>query len=88
MNLDQTPSKFVPGSKATLAKIGSTTVPIAGFTKKKAMTLTLVSALNGAFLSIQAIYEGKTTGYFPRVKFSESFCLSFSKKYWAMRRRV
>ena len=34
-------SKFVPGSKATQAKIGSTTVPIAGST---ALTLTFVTA--------------------------------------------
>ena len=82
MNLDQTPSKFVPGSKATQAKIGTTTVPIVGSTDKKAITLTFVIALNGAFLPIQEFYEGKTTRYIPRVKFPESFCLSFNEKQW------
>ena len=56
MNLDHTPSKFVPGSKATQAKIGSTTLSIAGATEKKAITLTFVIALNGAFLPIQETY--------------------------------
>ena len=69
MNLDQTPSKFVPGSKATQTKIRSITVPIAGSTEKKSITLAFVTALNGVFLPIQAIYEGKTTRYLPRVKF-------------------
>ena len=63
MNLDKTPSNIVPGSKATQAKIDSTTVPTACSTKKKAITLTFATALNGAFLPIQAIYEGKTTRY-------------------------
>ena len=73
MNLDQTPSKFLAGSKTTQAKIGSTTVSIAGSTEKKAITLTF---------AIQAIYEGKTTRCLPRVKFSESFCLTFNEKHW------
>ena len=81
-NLDQTPSKFVPDGKATQAKIGSTTVPIASSTEKKVITLTLVIALNGAFLPIQEIYEGKTTRFLPRVKFPEYFCLSFNEKQW------
>ena len=82
MNLDQTPSKFVPGSKFAQAKIGSTTVPIAGSTEKKVIILTFVIALNGTFLPIQAIYKGKTTRCLPGVKFLESFCLSFNEKHW------
>ena len=35
MNVDQRPSKFVPGSKATQTKLGYTTVPIAGSPRKK-----------------------------------------------------
>ena len=78
MNLDQTPSKFVLGSKATQAKIRSTTVPIAGSTEKKAITVTFLICLNGAFLPTRAIYEGKTRRCVPRVKIPESFCLSFN----------
>ena len=63
MNLDKTRSNIVPGNKATPAKIGSTTVPTVCSTEKKAVTLTFATALNGAFLPIQAIYEGKTTRY-------------------------
>ena len=80
MNLDQTSSKFVPGSKSVQAKIGSTYVPIAGSTEKKAITLTFVISLKGAFLPIQVIYKGKNTRCLPGVKFLESFCLNFFKK--------
>ena len=52
MIVDQTPSKLIPGNKATQAKIGSITVPTAGSTEKKAITLTFAIALNGAFLPI------------------------------------
>ena len=52
MTVDQTPSKFIPGSKAAQAKIGSTTVPIAGYIEKKTITLTFVIALNRTFLPI------------------------------------
>ena len=38
MTVDQTPSKFILESKATQAKIGSTTVPIAGSTEKKKLS--------------------------------------------------
>ena len=86
MNLDQTPSKFVPGSKATQAKIGSTTIPIAGSTEKKDITLTFVTALDGAFLPIQVICECKTTRCLLQVKFQESFCVSFNEKPWGNER--
>ena len=82
MNLDQRPSNIVPGRKATQAKIGSTTVPTACSTEKKATTLTFAITLNRAFLPIQTIYEGKTTRHLAQVKFLEPFCLSFNEKHW------
>ena len=77
MSLDQTPAKLVPRSKTVQSKNGSTTVPIAG-----SITSTFVISLNGAFLPIQSIYEGKTTRYLPQVKFPASFCLSFNEEHW------
>ena len=79
MKLDQTHFKFVPGSKAMQAKIGSTTVSIASSTERK---VSFVIALNGPFLPIQAIYDGKKTRCLPQVKFPEAFCLSFNEKHW------
>ena len=88
MNLDQTPSKFARGCKATQAKIGSTTFPIAGSTEKKAINLTFVIALNGVFRPIQAIYEGKTTRCLPLVKFRNPSALVPMKIIGEMIRRV
>ena len=55
---------------------------VTGSNEKKAITLTFVIALNEAFLLIQAIYESKITRCLPRVKFPESFCLSFNENDW------
>ena len=88
MSVDQTPSKFIPGSKAMQAKIGSTTVPIAGSTETKTIILTFLIALNGAFVTIKAIYEGKTTGCLPRVKLPESLCLSINQKHWGNEKEI
>ena len=82
MHLDQTLSKFIPGSISPQVKIGPTTVLIAGSSEKKAVQLTFVINLNEAFFLFQAIYEGKTTRCLPRVEFPESFCLNFNEKHW------
>ena len=55
---------------------------VTGSNEKKAITLTFVIALNEAFLLIQAIYKSKTTRCLPRVKFPESFCLTFNENHW------
>ena len=59
INLDQTLTKFVPGSSHTLAKVGSTNVPVAGANDKRMITATFAVRLSGSFLPIQLIYGGK-----------------------------
>ena len=53
MHLDQTLSKFIPGSISPQVKIGPTTVLIAGSSEKKAVPLTFVINLNEAFFLFQ-----------------------------------
>ena len=65
INLDQIPSKFVPGNRSTQAAIGSETVPIASSTDKRMITLTFCTTLKGDFLSIQITYCGKASVSFP-----------------------
>ena len=60
LNLDQTPSKFVPSGNHTLAKKGSKSVSIAGSSDKRNITATFVISLEGDFLPMQLIYGGKT----------------------------
>ena len=73
VNFDQTPSKLVPGSKATLAKTNDENVPIVGMSDKRMITATFSMTLDGKFLPMQLIYGGKTSKSIPPVKFSETF---------------
>ena len=65
IDLDQTPSKFVPGCNKTLAKKGCKSVPIAGSADKRMFTATFSITLTGEFLPIQLIYGGKTKEKYP-----------------------
>ena len=59
LNLDQTPSKFVPGCNKTLAKKGSKTVSIAGSTDKRMITATFVITLSKIFSRFNSSMEAK-----------------------------
>ena len=83
LNLDQTPTKYVPTSNKTMAPKGSKTVPIKGSTDKRSITATFTITLEGHFLPIQLIYAGKTKKSLPRVKFPASFSLSANPKHYS-----
>ena len=79
LNLDQTPSKFVPGSRSTLAK--KKVQPM--------ITLTFAVTLNGTFLPMHIIYGGKTKKCLPRgVKFPSTFSLSYNPKHYSNEKKV
>ena len=89
INLDQTPTKFVPGSNSTLAKTGSTNVPIIGMSDKRMITATFAITLNGTFLPMQLIYGGKTKQSLPRgVRFPDSVSLSVNEKHYSNEKEV
>ena len=81
LNLDQAPSKFVPGCNKTLAKKGSKTVSIAGSADKRMITATFVITLSEDFLPIQLIYGGKTKKSIPAVKFPDEFHVTANLKH-------
>ena len=83
LNLDQTPSKYVPVSNKTLAQKGSSNVPIKGSSDKRMITATFTITLDGKFLPIQLIYGGKTLQSLPRVSFPSSFSLSANPKHYS-----
>ena len=60
LNSDQTPSSYVSVGKSTMARKGSTAIPIKGVTDKRAITLNFVVTLANDFLPMQVIYSGKT----------------------------
>lgn len=83
INLDQTPTKYVPGCNKTLAERGSKSVPIAGATDKRMITATFAITLDGDFLPIQLIYKGKTTKSIPPVSFPPEFLVSANEKHYS-----
>ena len=72
INLDQTPSLMVPGTKHTMALKGSKNVTIAGATDKRKITAAFAITLSGNFLPMQLICEGKTVQSLPRFPFPNS----------------
>ena len=60
LNIDQVNSKYVSMDKATMAKKGSTSVPIDSLSDKRSINITFTVTLNGIFLPMQLICGGKT----------------------------
>ena len=83
INLDQTPSKYVPGCNKTLAPKGVKNVSIAGSTDKRTITATFSITMDGQFLPIQIIYGGKTSKSIPRVSFPDRFLVSANPKHYS-----
>ena len=84
INLDQTPSKYVPGCNKTLAPKGIRSVSVAGSTDKRTITETFTITMDGKFLPMQIIYGGKTSKSIPPVFFPDSFLLSANKKHYSI----
>ena len=53
LNADQTPSSYVTVGRQTMAARGSKSVPVAGHSDKRNITLTFVVSLAGEFLPMQ-----------------------------------
>ena len=84
LNSDQTPSSYVSVGKSTMARKGSTAIPIKGVTDKRAITLNFVVTLANDFLPMQVIYSGKTKASQPRdFKFPSGFCVTQNPKHWS-----
>ena len=69
--------------KATMAKKGSTSVPIGGLIHKRSITVTFTITLNGIFLPMQLICGGKTVQSLPKFDFLEGFSLSANLKHYS-----
>ena len=67
LNLDETPSKYIPVSNKTITAKGSKNVPIKGFTYKCMITATFTITPDKHFLSMQQINAGKTKKCLQRV---------------------
>ena len=83
INQDQTPTKYVPVGRTTLAKKNTRTVPIKGSSDKRTITATFAISLQGDFLPMQLIYGGKTRKCLPRFKYPEKFSLSYNETHYS-----
>ena len=69
INLDQTPLSYVSPVKYTFNPKGAKTVLLKGINNKRHITPTSPVRMNGPFLPIQLIYEGKTRRCLPKFDF-------------------
>ena len=83
INIDQTPTKYVPVIRSSMAKRSATSVLVKGSSDKRTITATFAISFNGTFLPMQLIYRGKTTKSLPLYKFPESFFLSVNKTHYS-----
>ena len=83
INADQTPCKYVPTARYTLAEKNSKSVILAGGADKRAITATFAQTLNSEFLPMQLIYQGKTSQSFPKIEFPSGFSLSANKTHFS-----
>ena len=83
INLDQTPTKYVPVGNSTLAKKGDSNVTITGSSDKRTITATFAITMRGDFLPMQLIYGGKTKQSYPRFKFPPGFSISANPKHYS-----
>ena len=83
INADQTPLKYVPVDRCTLASRNSKNVPLAGAADKRAITATFAQTLDDSFLPMQLIYKGKTSQSFPKITLPDGFSLSANEKHFS-----
>ena len=60
INLNQTGIKLVPTGDWTMAAQGSRRIEVAGLDDKCQITATFAASLDGTFLPMQLLYQGKT----------------------------
>ena len=80
INVDQTPSKYVPTADVTMAEKNSKHVARKGANDKRGITATLAESFSGEILPMQLIYKGKTNRSLPSVEFPADFALTYNEK--------
>ena len=63
INLDQTGIKLVPSGDWTMAPEGSRRVEVVGLVDKRQITATFAATLDGTFLPMQSLYQGRQSVY-------------------------
>ena len=82
INWDQTGINYVPVSAWTMAKEGSKRVEISGIDDKRQITGVYGCNMDGDFLPIQLVYQGKTPRCIPSFTFPSDWHITFSHNHW------
>ena len=83
LNHDQTPLTYVSVSSQTLAPQGSTVIGVSGTKDKRQITGNFAVTLEGDFLPMQIIYQGKTNRCEPKFQFPPSFHITHTHNHWS-----
>ena len=81
MVVDQTTLSYVSPGKYTPSSSGTKNVPIKGVNDKRQITGALAVTLDGKFLPMQLIYQGKSRRCLPKLDFPDFFYISFTKNH-------
>ena len=83
INLDQTGIKLVPTEDWTMAAEGSRRVEVAALGDKRQITATFAASLDGTFLPMQILYQGKTKRSHPKYTFPDGLDIFHTPNHWA-----
>lgn len=86
INMDQTGVQLVPMSGWTYEQRGAAAVEVLGADDKRQITACIASSLDGTFLPLQLIFQGKTPRCLPNEtlgSLAANFHLTFSENHWS-----
>ena len=83
INLDQTGLNIVPTGEWTMEKEGSKRVNLAGLGDERQITATFAATLDGQFLPMPLLYQGKTDYCQPKFSFTCEFDVFRTPNHWA-----
>ena len=83
INWDQTPVDVAPSINWSMAEEGSRRVSVAALNDKRQVTSTLAVTMDGQFLPLQVLYQGKTDRCHPKYTFPDDFDIFHTANHWA-----
>ena len=83
INWDQTGIQYVPISNWTTETKGTKQIEVAGKDDKRQITAAFGASMEGDFLAVQLVYQGKTTRCLPQVEFPANWHVTYSKNHYS-----
>ena len=83
LNWDQTGIQIVPSSTWTMDREGVSRIEMVGAKDKRQITAVFCCTLQGDFLPVQLIYQGKTSRCHPKFRFPPGWHITHAPKHWS-----